>query len=97
VIASDKRCQKCVFIKDPPKGCICIAHPDKCFIKILLTKANKVKARLDCERIECIQYGGLGCHGADDPLNQTCCRLDLNKATKCLDSKPKYIHYEAKS
>ncbi len=43
-----------------------------------------MKVRFDCERIECINYGGLGCHGADDPMNQTCCRLDLNKAMECI-------------
>lgn len=44
----------------------------------------KAKARLDCERIECINYGGIGCHGCDDPMNQTCCRLDLNDAMECI-------------
>lgn len=55
-----------------------------------------MKARLDCEKKDCVNYGGLGCHGTDDPLNQTCCWLKLNKAKRCLDSKPKYIHYDAK-
>ena len=41
--------------------------------------------KLDCEKKDCIYYGGLGCHGSDDPMNQTCCRLDLSKATKCLN------------
>lgn len=53
-----------------------------------------MKARLDCERIECINYGGLGCWGTGgDPLNQTCCRLELNDATKCLNDSnyPMYI------
>ncbi len=43
-----------------------------------------MKARLDCERIECVNYGGLGCHGCDDPMNQTCCRLDLSDAMECI-------------
>lgn len=40
--------------------------------------------KLDCERIECTHYGGLGCHGGDDPMNQTACLLDLNEAMECL-------------
>ena len=49
--------------------------------------------RLDCEKKDCIHYGGLGCHGTDDPMNQTCCRLDLNEATKCLND-PNYPMYK---
>ena len=45
-----------------------------------------MKVRLDCERIECIHYGGLGCWGCGgDPLNQTCCRLELKDAMECIE------------
>lgn len=49
---------------------------------------------MDCENYHCGNYGGLGCHGCDDPMNQTCCRLELNKAAECLNSAPEFIHYE---
>lgn len=42
---------------------------------------------LDCGRTDCYHYGGLGCHGNDDPMNQTCCKLVLKQGTECLDSK----------
>lgn len=41
-------------------------------------------SKLDCKKKECRNYGGLGCHGCDDPMNQTACRLELNEAVKCL-------------
>lgn len=52
-----------------------------------------MKSRFDCEKTDCIHYGGIGCHGTDDPMNQTCCRLDLNEATKCLND-PDYPMYK---
>ena len=48
----------------------------------------------DCERKDCIHYGGLGCHGCDDHLNQTACKLELNKAIVCM--RQGYTYYEAK-
>lgn len=40
---------------------------------------------IDCENEGCENYGGLGCHGCDDPLNQTACKLELNDAKECLN------------
>lgn len=42
---------------------------------------------LDCGRTDCKHYGGLGCHGADDPMNQTACKLNLKQGMECLISK----------
>lgn len=42
---------------------------------------------LDCGRTDCKHYGGLGCHGNDDPMNQTSCKLNLKQGMECLNSK----------
>jgi len=41
---------------------------------------------LDCKKDNCIHYGHLGCHGGDDPMNQTACRLSLEEFDECINN-----------
>ncbi len=51
-------------------------------------------ARLDCGEAECIHYRWLGCHGCDDPANQSACALRLEKGYECLMSED-HIWFES--
>jgi len=41
---------------------------------------------LDCKKESCKHHSFLGCHGADDPMNQTACRLQLNEFNECINN-----------
>ena len=52
----------------------------------LISQKRHQLARLDCGEAECIHYRWLGCHGCDDPMNQSACALPLDDGYECLMS-----------
>lgn len=52
----------------------------------LISQKRHPLARLDCGEAECRHYRWLGCHGCDDPMNQSACALPLDDGYECLMS-----------
>jgi len=46
---------------------------------------------LDCKKEDCKHHSVLGCHGCDDPQNQSACKLPLVRFLECINNN--YKHY----